>query len=119
MESTALLFERCTVSMKSSDDHCLQVLRTVISNSLESMACLYTRPSFSIESGLESRLVSTNSSANMSVIQTKIEAIQPLLRSWLSSEKVVGGNMFGYHPVYYQYERNSLLMSHVEVKVIQ
>ncbi len=98
MESTVLLFERCTASMKSSDDHYLQVLITVISNFLESIACY-----------------SYVHTANISIIQTKIEAIQQLLRSWLSSDKVVGGNMFGYHPVYY--EKNYLLMSHAEVKV--
>ena len=99
MESTVLLFERCTVIMKSSDDHCLQVLITVISNFLESFAYVHT--------------------ANIPIIQTKIEAIQQLLRGWLSSEKVVGGNMFGYHTVNYANEKNFLLMSHVEVKVTQ
>ncbi|XP_064403130.1 E3 ubiquitin-protein ligase RNF213-like isoform X2 [Halichondria panicea] len=98
VESTVLLFERCTASMKSSDDHCLQVLKTVISNFLESIACY-----------------SYVCTANIPIIQTKIEATQKLLRSWLSSEKVVGGNMFGNHPVYY--EKNCLLMSHVEVKI--
>ena len=103
MESTVLLFEKCTVSMKSSDDHCLQVLRCVISNSLESIAC------YSSHTG------------NMSVIPPKIEGIQQLLQSWLSSPEVVGGNMFGYHAVKYPFQRNfsQLKKSHAEVKVTQ
>ena len=98
MESTVLLFKTCTVSMKSSDDHCLQVFRSMISNSLESMACF-----------------SYVHTANMSIIQTKIEAIQQLLQSWLSFPEVVGGNMFGYRTVNYQ--SKFLWKSSVEVKV--
>ena len=100
MESTVLLFKRCTASMKSSDDHCLQVLITVISNSLESFSC-YSY---------------VHTANNMSIIQTKIEAIQQLLQSWLSSYEVVGGNMFGYSP---QYRKKFLSKSRVEVKVTQ
>ncbi len=85
--------------MKSSDDHCLQLLRSVILNSLESFSCY-----------------SYVHTANMSIIQTKIEAIQQLLQSWLSSYEVVGGNMFGYGP---HYQRRFLSKSRVEVKVTQ
>ncbi len=107
MESTVLLFERCTVSMKSSDDHCLQVLRSVISNFLESIACY-------------SNVHTANMPIipkHMPIIPKHIEAIQQLLRSWLSSYAVVGGNMFGCHPV--TYRSKFLSKSRVEVKVIQ
>ncbi len=100
MESTVFLFERCTVSMKSSDDHCLQVLRYVISNFLESIACY-----------------SYVHNGNMSILPKQIEAIQQLLQSWLSSYEVVGGNMFGSRPV--KHQSKHLLKSSVEVQVTQ
>ncbi len=86
--------------MKSSDDHCLQVLRSVISNFLESIACY-----------------SNVHTANMPIIPKHIEAIQKLLQSWLSSYEVVGGIMFGCRPVASQ--SKFLLESRVEVKVTQ
>ncbi len=100
MESTVFLFKTFTTSMKSSDDHCLQVLRSAISNSLESIACY-----------------SYVHTANMPIVQTKIEAIQKLLLSWLY--EVVGGNMFGCRPVNYQCQRVYLLKSYDEIKVDQ
>ncbi len=101
MESSVLLFQRCMV-VKSVSDHFLNVLSSVICVALEAISCF--------------NCVVAKNSNKASTIQTNIERLGKLLREWLSSYQVIGGNTFGYEAIKFQ-GTLSLSKGYIEIKV--